>query len=184
MSFIKIAGYQWSPELVSWGSPGRGRRSQLRGYDPKTGLRGRPSLERIANRTVNLWDVHAVYTLFRGNTLIYVGEGTLGTCLLRHYSGDEYVGRWDAFSWVSPTDLDSSKTPPTKIPWSALNPVSIGAKALIEHLELIVIRLAEPAGNRQNPTAKRSIKWLNQVPPEGYLTTSEKLDELLKRIDE
>lgn len=185
MSLIKIAGYQWSLDLIDWGSPGRGKKGTLSGYFPKrgTGKKGRPSQAELKNKTVDFWGIEAVYALFTEGSLLYVGEGILGDCLYRHHRTDEFVGRWDSFSWVSPWDLDTRLSPPKLVKWEAKSSISITGKELVELLETVLIRLTEPTGNRQNPSSDTKIKWLDQATPEGLMTLEDKVDLLLDKLD-
>ena len=76
MSLFKIGGYRWSSELVQWGSPGKGQH-KFCGYDSVRGdgRRGALAAGDIATRTVDVRDIEAVYALFQGQTLLYIGEG-------------------------------------------------------------------------------------------------------------
>ncbi len=124
-----------------------------------------------------------MYALFTEGSLLYVGEGILGECLYRHHKSDEFVGRWDSFSWASPWDLDTASASPKVVPWDAKASVTIGGKQLIELLETVLIRLTEPAGNRQNPSSDKAIKWLEQATPIGHMTLEDKIDLLLEKIE-
>lgn len=185
MSLIKIAGYQWSLDLIDWGSPGRGKRGTLSGYDPKreAGKKGRPSQAELQSKTVDLWIVEAVYALFTEGSLLYIGEGILGDCLYRHHRTDGFAGRWDSFSWVSPWDLDTTSTPPELKPWDGNAEFKIEGKQLVELLETVLIRLTEPVGNRQNPSSDGTIKWLDQTTPKEHMTLEAKVDLILSKLD-
>jgi len=185
MSIIKIAGYRWSLDLVEWGTTGRGNKGRLVGYPRKkqNGGRGRPSRDEVAAKMVDVWDVEAVYSLFGDGGLLYVGEGILGDCLYRHHRIDEFAGRWDSFSWVSPWTLDTTASPPHAVAWNPTAPVTMTGKALIEALETVVIRLTEPDGNRQNPSADKHITWLEQAIPAGHMSLEEKIDLLLEKME-
>ena len=187
MSLFKIGGYRWSSELVQWGSPGKGQH-KFCGYDRRRGdgQAGAMSKTQIASRTVDVRDVEAVYALFQGQTLLYIGEGNLGARLVAHYRDDEYVGRWDSFTWVSPWQVKRRKRDPHAqyLSRPAKTPVKISAKQLIEHVETLTIRLAEPLGNRQNPSGKQHITWLTQIVPSDFLTQEEKLNRVLKLVED
>jgi len=131
---------------------------------------------------MDVWNVEAVYSLFGDGRLVYVGEGILGDCLYRHHRTDEFVGRWDSFSWVSPWSIDASGPTSAVVAWNATAPVTIDGKALIEAIETVVIRLTEPDGNRQNPSADKHITWLEQAVPDGHMTLEEKVDLLLEKM--
>lgn len=184
MAIIKTAGYRWSLDLVDWGTTGRGNKGRLLGYPRKKleGGRGRPSPDQVHAKTLDVWNVEAVYSLFGDGRLIYVGEGILGDCLYRHHRTDEFVGRWDSFSWVSPWGIDSSAITPVLVGWDAARPVTFDGKDLIESIETVVIRLTEPDGNRQNPSSDKHITWLEQAIPTGHMTLEDKVDLLLEKL--
>lgn len=187
MSLFRIGGYRWSPELVDWGGPGAGNAHEFSCYSTqrKDGKMGKLTKAEIRSRTVDVRDVEAVYALFQGQTLLYVGEGLLGACMIRHYRDDEFVGRWDSFTWFSPWRLKISSTNVHKH-WLASppkTPPKLTPKQLIEHIETIAIRLADPIGNRQNPASRSTIQWLTQLVPANFMTQEEKLSRAVSVLD-
>src|SRR5215475_7134005 len=106
MGMLNSAGIMWSPELVGWGSHGSSRTRELLGYyaarlDKHAGRGALPEAQR-KRQTLNFWNLPGVYALYKGNTIVYVGQATrIGDRLLSHHRMDHLVGRWDAFSWVS-----------------------------------------------------------------------------------
>ncbi len=188
MALFKIGGYRWSAELVAWGSVGAGNSMKMSCYSSKRGdgNRGSLSANQISTRTVNVSSIEAVYALFHGTTLIYIGEGNLGSCMVRHCRDDEFVGRWDSFTWLSPCSLSIDPNDPHNHSIAAApSPISptLTAKQLIEHIETIAIRLSDPIGNRQNPDQADQITWLTQLPPANFLTQEERLNRTLEIVE-
>lgn len=165
-SFVQLGGSYWSPELVGWGSPGRTPNRELLGYSPKKASRGKLSNAQRALLTVELWNIEAVYALYSGRRLLYIGEGVLGDRLLRHYRVDALAGLWNTFSFLSPWAYcvpTSAGQKATLTPWAPSQALSIPGKALVELLELVSIRLGNPPENSQLPSADKQVTWLQQV---------------------
>lgn len=108
MSLVKIGGYRWSSSDVGWGSRGKQKDQELLGYQSKKPGGGRGSMKDSERElaTLDFWKVDAVYALFSGSALVYVGEGKLGDRLRKHHRGVDLRGQWDRFSWLSPWDYD------------------------------------------------------------------------------
>lgn len=145
MSLITLGGNKWSPELVGWGAPGRRPQREMLGCPAKQGIRGRPRKTNAQLQSVNVWPVHAVYALYADHSVVYVGEGNLGDRLLKHLRSDSLAGRWNSFSWLSPWEYTVSQggTPAAVNAPAAFTPIS-DPKILVELLQLVVIRLADP----------------------------------------
>src|SRR5262245_23325065 len=99
-----VAGVEWHRALVYWGEPGRqakdgpSKEAQMLGVYARKGagggkgrLEGAERLKRIAD----VWHVTAVYALFDGPRLEYVGEGVLGNELDKYRRDSSKV--WDGF---------------------------------------------------------------------------------------
>ena len=184
MSFVKTGGFRWSVDLVGWGSPGAARNRELHGYWNKGFGKGKPSKKTVKNATANVWSIQAVYALYSGTELVYIGEGQLGSRLLQHYRSDDLAGRWDCFTWLSPWEYQRDGKSATMQKWDPKVPVSMKGKQLVELLELVSIRLALPSDNRQQPEAKKSIKWLKQIRSKYAAGTLEdKVNELSDKLD-
>ncbi len=186
MALLKCGGIHWDPTLIGWGRIGRppvgiNSRKEVLAYWSKKDTRGRLSDEEREKRTVNVWPCKAVYGLFEKGTCIYIGEGVLGDCLLRHWRNDTLVGRWDSFSWVSPDEYvinpDMASIAPVDDATSGA--LELTAKDLIELLELVAIRLGSPQSNSQLPSNDKEIKWLDQVRSNTSLPP---LEEKINRI--
>lgn len=180
MALFRIGGYKWSPEVIGWGESDGDNKHGMFSYSARRGDGGKGKLTKaqLSSRKVNVCGVHAVYSLFNNESLVYIGEGMLGPRLAMHYRDDELVGRWNAFTWVSPWSLKISSTD-THRQWlapPAKTPKKITPKELIEHVETIAIRLAAPNENRQNPSASNHITWLKQHIDEDFMTQEELVD--------
>lgn len=162
MSLINMAGWMWSPELVGWGRPGREPTKEMLGYyaGRLDGGRGRLSQDARVRQTINVWPVQGVYTLYKGDTLIYVGRGYLGERLLAHHRQDHLVGRWDAFSWISHYEIDDDNSP---LELSAVPQVSANAEEFMRELEALLILMGNPLDNRQDPDFGEHTWWLEQT---------------------
>ncbi|WP_437489412.1 GIY-YIG nuclease family protein [Sorangium sp. So ce1014] len=162
MGMFNSAGLMWSSELVGWGSPGRNPTCELLGYyaGKLSAQQGRGALSELQRKrqTLNFWDVPGVYALYKGDTTVYVGQANrIGDRLLAHYRTDHLVGRWDAFSWVSPVDIaekiDSTKPQDIEqVPLPQGSPVSGSMDKWLDEVEALLILLAKPLDNRQNPS--------------------------------
>lgn len=184
MSIIGTGGYRWSAELVSWGQRGPGSKREILGYVGTKKGKGRLSEDEKKQQIINLWDIEAVYTLFRDDTLIYAGEGILGARLLMHFKGDWLTGKWNHFSWLSPWRIETDKTPHTVKPWQHGGSLSLRGKDIVELLELAIICLCEPQRNSQTPSRNDQITWLYQVPSQyAQPTLEQKVDRLLAALE-
>lgn len=173
MGLFHVGGYFWSPALVGWGQPGRGARHELLGYyaGQQDGRRGALSAEQRARQTIDAWALPGLYALYKGSTLVYVGQGEpLGARLLSHWRQDHLVGRWDAFSWFSPAKLESRGGRMTFAdrPRSVANATPV--PALLNEMEALAILLGNPLENRQVAQPGAHFRWLQQL-------RSEKADE-------
>jgi hypothetical protein len=157
---------------------------EIMGYLASQEGRGRPKTTAVAEKTIDVADVTAVYALFDGADLIYVGEGQLGARLKQHHENDELSGQWDSFTWLSPWNVDGTARPVKLVPYAAeADPV--GEKQIVELLELAVVRLAEPIGNRQNPTLANQVTWLEQQRSKrAAATIQEKVDQILELLSQ
>ena len=183
MATVLCAGSNWSPELVGWGSPGRNLNTDLPGYYPKhltnDPSRGRLGDEQRKRQTLDFWNVPGIYVLYRGDTVVYVGKsdgGGIGARLKQHYQTDHLVGRWDTFSWVSPTAIeevfpsgDTSKPAESIRLGAAPDPIPTQAlSGWLTEFEALGILLARPYDNRQVPNPSDDIWWV-QIHRRGTL---------------
>jgi hypothetical protein len=188
---LRIGGIHWDPYLIGWGQIGRPKKGtvskkELLGYWNKKHGKGKMSHADRTKRTVDFWKCKAVYALFdRGNS-IYVGEGVLGDCLLRHWKNDTLVGRWNAFSWISPFDygVDANGTASVQSVADTAQD-TLTSKELVELLELVAIRLGSPEANSQLPSNDKNIKWMTQLRSTTSIAPLEdKIDEALELLAE
>ena len=185
------AGWKWSPNLVGWGRPGPNATKEILGYWPRKldGSKGKLSDEQRARQVLNLWDLPALYALYKGQQLIYVGQGNpLGERLLSHYRVDHLVGRWDSFSWVSPSDVvivGGQNYSPKRLALAA-PPANVSGTTLDEFLtefEAFAIFFGDPVDNRQQPNFGEHTWWLEQRrSPHAEKTPEEMIAEIHARV--
>ena len=158
-------GIGWSPELVGWGAPGREPTREMLGCwrGKLDGKRGRLTDDQRTKQTLNVWNFPGVYALYRGDALIYVGQGQpIGDRLLAHHRADGLVGRWDSFSWFSVTPLvDSSGTLAAGAPIDPGAPITM--QRLLDELEAFAIHVGGPMENRQLPDHGDDVWVLHQA---------------------
>jgi len=190
MAMILCAGANWSPELVGWGSAGPKANTELPGYYAgkltNVAAKGRLSDDQRKKQTLNFWDVPGIYVLYRGDAVVYVGkseDGGIGARLKQHHQADHLVGRWDTFSWVSPTPVvevfpgnDATK-PAEKIELGLLTtvPTITDLSGWLAEVEALGILLARPLDNRQVPDLSKDIWWFTQVRSEHARLTQEEM---------
>jgi hypothetical protein len=186
MAILSLGGIHWDPHFAGWGKVGRpaegaGSSKEMLGYSAKKGAKGKLSEEERSRRTVDVWSCHAVYALFERGRCIYIGEGKLGDRIEKHWKTDTLIGRWDSFTWLSPWDYQLPEQGNATVTAKADNyQEAIGAKQLVELLELVAIRLGSPEANAQMPKNESAILWLTQIRSKNALSTvEEKLDEAL-----
>ena len=166
MTLVRSGGYRWAAALAGWGKQGVSNSKSLTGYLPKGDGAGRLADAAREKQTVNVWSAEAVYALYSGDRLVYVGEGLLGDRLWKHYRDvrkDLLVGRWDTFTWISPWEYGLPDKGGNATFKSVAPGAPASAKKLIEVLELVLVRLASPPGNSQLPSADKEISWLLQT---------------------
>lgn len=166
MGLFHVGGYFWSPQLVGWGTPGRGATYELKGYYSRRldGRRGALSAAQRSRQTLDAWSFPGVYALYKAEVLVYVGQALcLGDRLLQHWRQDHLVGRWDAFSWFSPAKpvearggLTVPEPMPTKTGDSDLEP-------FLNEMEALAILLGNPLENRQVAQPGEHFWWLTQL---------------------
>lgn len=167
MALFKLGGSGWTPKLVGWGTPGPQPTRELLGYVP-TRLWGRgngamSSAQRAA-QTVNVWSIPALYALYKGDTLLHVGQtDSLGARLLAHHASDHLAERWDTFSWLSPVGLEVDGRR-RFVGVSAARPARLEAPrrgAFLDEMEALCVLVGRPFENRQQPW--HDATWLYQV---------------------
>jgi hypothetical protein len=180
---ILSAGWKWSPKLVGWGRPGPTPTKEILGYWPAKldDSKGKLTGDQRIRQTLNIWSMPALYALYQGRQLIYVGQGNpLGDRLLSHYRVDHLVGRWDSFSWVSPQDITtaggqggSPKKLELKAPAATLGRITINE--FLSEFEAFAIFFGDPVDNRQKPNFGNHTWWLEQVRSRHAEKTSEEM---------
>jgi hypothetical protein len=193
MGMLNSAGLMWSPELVGWGYQASTPTRELLGYyaarlDGHAGRGALPEVQR-KRQTLNFWGFPGVYALYKGDTTVYVGQASrLGDRLLSHYRTDHLVGRWDAFSWVSPTEfVERINTMAPRdiepVPLARRSPTSTSLNAWLTEIEALVILMAKPIDNRQIPKPGDHPRFFTQIRSEHADPTQvEMLEKLYAKL--
>jgi hypothetical protein len=164
---IKAYGQFWNPDVVDWGTRGRGNRGQLL---------GRAS---IGARTVtcDVWSQRGIYTLHDDFRLVYVGkteDQDLGKRLRDHLT-DRFAGRWDMFCWYGLSQINRTGT------LRRHGQRQVPPKTVIQTLESIAILVSDPPLNRKReklPGARR-VEQLKSPHPH---TIRHYLEQILERL--
>ncbi len=134
---IKSYGEFWRKDAVNWS-----RRNGLVGWSKNRG------------RQANFWKMKGIYALFDRHTLVYVGQTIqqdLGKRLKQHLK-DEFKDRWDSFSWYGIRDVVKKGKDGDYFRLGKLNKKEHpSAKQILEAMESIAIRIADPPLNRKRP---------------------------------
>lgn len=133
---IKTYAQFWNPEIVDWGSRGKGNCGKLLG---KVRINGH-------QHTIDFWDAVGIYVLQSDFRPVYVGKA-IGTKMgprLRDHLTDRFAGRWDMFSWFSLSTMNTTYLNTRKPGWRQLDPDTV-----IDTLESIGILMTDAPLNRR-----------------------------------
>ncbi|MBN1515708.1 GIY-YIG nuclease family protein [Candidatus Sumerlaeota bacterium] len=148
---IRNYGLFWRRDDVFWGRPKNagtllGRRADQRRSEP-----------------VDFRDQTGIYALYADYRLVYIGQ-TAGTgkqllARLKDHLADDLAGRWDMFSWFGTRQViaggDKLKAPKAG--------ASTTLETALNHMEAILIHVAEPPLNRQGSRWGRATKQYLQI---------------------
>jgi hypothetical protein len=172
---IKSYGEFWRKDAVNWS-----RGNELVGWSKNRG------------RQANFWEMKGIYALFDRHTLVYVGQTikqNLGNRLKQHLK-DEFKGRWDSFSWYGIRDVVKKGKDGDYFRLGKLNKKEHpSANQILEAMESIAIRIADPPLNRKRPkfgTKKNRAEHFYQMEPDGNLAAKQSdtianIEKILKR---
>ena len=171
---IRAYGQFWNPDMVDWGSRGKGNQGSLMGSGtPKAGSVKKPI-------PINCWKQRGVYVLHNNYKTVYVGRATGGnTCIgdrLRQHLSNHLEGRWDAFSWYG---IDNVKAD-GGLRGFATRPMK--AEDIIKAYEAIAIIIADPPLNRRQESLKGAIE-VEQEEKENVLTNRQLLEEIWAQLN-
>lgn len=133
---ISNFGLFWRVDDVFWGRPKQAGR-----------LLGKPSTAK-RDGAIDFRDQSGIYALYADYDLIYVGQTGGGDqkllARLNQHRQRELAGRWNMFSWFGTRAVNQD---------GSLKAEKLGAvsshQLVLNHLEAILIHVAEPALNRQ-----------------------------------
>ena len=164
-------GLFWREDRVHWGSPGRGNEGKLLGITTyKAG-------------EVNFRNQRAIYALYNSSyELVYVGQtGKKGQRLFSRLKSHKYSfeGRFTYFSWFG---LDAVGGPDGERSLVECKPSKPSVNSMLDHLEAVVIAIAEPSQNRQGGRfGDAEYFWQSYEDPDAEYRKD--FDELLERMD-
>jgi hypothetical protein len=170
---------------VGWGKPGPTPTRELCGLYARRldGKKGALGTAQRARQTLDFWKEPGVYALYRGDEPIYAGQAeALGERLLAHHQQDHLAGRWDTFSWVSPTEVEeiataASTTLRFKSRASSFDTPHL--KAWLDEIEALTIMFAWPMENRQVPALGEHVWSFEQVRSQHAELT---VEEMLRAV--
>ncbi len=141
-------GARWKAQDVYWNSAPKN--AKLLGASAKYGPRA------------NFVYQSGIYVLYANFTPIYVGQAnqSLFVRLKEHHLRDDFVGRWDRFSWFGFRRVIGGDNPRLSVP--GVN-FSISTKQLLNHLEAIMIHGFEPTLNGQDGRFGESVVRFDQI---------------------
>lgn len=165
---IKAYGLYWNPEIINWGSRGRGNEGELP---------GRIREDRRAYQ-INFWAAKGIYVLHHEFKPIYVGKafGTLMGPRLRDHLTDRLAGRWDMFSWFSVSAPRITQGDVSQPGGRHLNPETI-----TNTLEALAILIADPALNRKRESLDGAYE-AEQLERPNPRTLRSYLEEIIERL--
>jgi hypothetical protein len=142
---IKSYGTYWNPEIVNWGSKGRGNKGELIGsvtFEEKK----KDNTKTTVKKDIDFWDAKGIYVLHYEFKTVYVGKAhktSIGKRLRDHLT-DRLAGRWDMFSWYSASS-------PKKIEGGVSSPGKrqITPETYINTFEALAILISDPPLNRK-----------------------------------
>ncbi len=166
---IQNYGLFWKRDHVNWGTH-RGNPGQLKGAMNRTNAR----------KPVDFSNQCGIYALYNDSMkLIYVGQAGFGDTAgllkrLNNHRSDDLADRWTKFSWFGICGVKLDQTLAAK-PQSRNNTLEV----MLNHLEAILIAVAEPPSNKQGGKFGRAQQYHQYHDiKEPDLLTSEMIKEM------
>jgi hypothetical protein len=159
---IQNFGLFWERSEIQWGTRGRGRAGDLKGFatSPRT--------------PVDFREQRGIYVLYEGTSIathrvIYIGQAGAGTRdlfhRLRDHREDELWNRWQRFSWFGFLAVGAAKE---LIHVNKAAVSKVGFSTALDQVEAVLISLFEPVKNQQGPRWKGATEYFQ-------LTASQRL---------
>lgn len=166
---IQAYGEYWNPDVVDWGSRGKGNKGVL---DGSVRIKGK-------KYTVDFWDAVGVYVLIDEFRPVYVGKAVnrrLGPRLRDHLT-DRFAGRWNMFSWFSQSTINTTHKNLRQPGTRPLNPDTV-----TNTLEALAILITDPPLNRKHESLPGAnvVEQLAQPVPK---TIRKYLEEISAKLD-
>jgi hypothetical protein len=161
---LRYYGLHWDEQQVKWSGKGAAQRAVLKG--------------KIKRDEYDFGESRGVYALFKDFHLVYVGQAfarPLGL-RLREHRQDYKAGRWDTFSWFSPSIL-TQKGRLKELP----SLKTIKPRELVDTLEAFGILIADPHLNRQRMKIPGATE-VKQIPLNQLKQPVAKRDEVTETL--
>ena len=166
--WIKTYGEFWNPDVIDWGSRGRGNKGSLCGIIKRNG----DPVE------IDFWNARGIYVLYDNFQATYVGktkEQALGKRIRDHLT-DRHAGRWDMFSWYSLSAPRFTRGDVT-IPGTRFSSPDV----VIDTMEALAILIADPKLNRKRESL-RGAHEATQVGSDHPHTIRHYLEQILLKL--
>ncbi len=153
---IRNYGLFWREENIFWGWPG------VAGH-----LKGVPHDNKTTIHPLNFRDQQGVYALYDSSfQLVYVGQAGVNRKRflfdrLKDHTTDNLADRWDRFSWFGLRWIKQTTH-------TLAQPVAIAHSpnnAVLDHIEAILVAVAEPPHNRQGGRFGEATQYLQYRDP-------------------
>jgi hypothetical protein len=166
---IRAFGTFWNPEIVDWGSLGRGNQGRLLGKVPIDGK----------THTVDFWEGKGIYVLHDNFDTVYIGKA-FGTELgprLRNHLSDRLTGRWDMFSWYTLSTVNK-----TSSDLRAPGKRQLAPETVNDTLEALAISISDPPLNRRHESIPEAYE-VEQVEEEDPTAIKDYLEEIIDKLE-
>ena len=167
---IRAYGQFWNPDIVDWGSRGRGNQGSLS---------GKMKWDDGETVPVDCWNQRGIYVLYYDFKCVYLGRAfgqPIGKRLRDHLT-DRFAGRWEMFSWYG-IDTIKRNGELRRAGTRQINP-----KTLVDTVEALGIILADPPLNRRQESLGQARRVEQQQSPHPH-TTSDYLQQILEKLDQ
>lgn len=174
---IKSYGEFWNPDIIDWGSKGKGNSGSLMGKVKLEKTEGGTSKK--YSTIINFWNAKGIYVLYNDYEPIYVGKAFLTPLgiRLRDHLTDRLAGRWEMFSWFSLSIIRQTKNDVSQPGKRTINPETIN-----NTLEALAIIISDPKLNRRRESIKDAVEAIQSERPDQW-TIRHYLEKILENTE-